>query len=313
MQLTSEIAEVKRRCRKAGYIVESSTEKESFGLLPKNPLVLKVFKWSDNKVYEWEIINSKPSFINGVASAFLFWISITAIVFIPLSVIELISPWLSLVVLLFFSIIFVLAMYENRTKFKKNKILQSNLFIKMNKDKKIMSLLPQAFLTGCFLYVLSSPIIPIRDFFENYSDSKISWVLLSVQNIIDAIFLDITEVFNVDFVEMKANTFVGRIILMSLNLLIIYSVVSMILSAYKSQKEEKSIFYGTVKECYFFLLEDLKFDKDKLVCKGKYEALAEPKTVLIQDFFTGLYEEFNAEIFKQKQSSKNEKIADPQT
>lgn len=274
---------IRRRCIKASAIEESKDFPGHFGIPKNNSPLLQQFPWEDPTIYEWKITNSKASIWRGIWLAFSMWLLVTGLVFIPLSILEWISPWVSLIVAGFFLSHFLREEMEMREWKKDPNAPHGNALFGFISNQNMYSLVGAGFTTGLYLYLLSSPILPLDIHFDHYSTNKFIWIAYSVQNIIDGIFLDITTYLDISFTNLNAQTFLGRVLMGGLNLLVLSSFVLMIIVAYKSQSEREIKFSGTIKDCYNYIIGNFRLTSHEVTCLGKLELAESPQTLPVVD------------------------------
>lgn len=290
---------VRRRCHNAIVISESEEKKDYFGFIGRNLKIDALFRWDDNTVYEWEVTKEKTSILKGIVLAAGTWMIQIGMFYIPLCLLEWLTPWISAAVAVFLLYDIVKSEIE-RHNWKKDEVeYRENIIFKLTTDMKSKNLLTLGmggFVTGLFLYFISCPILPFEGLFANYSNDKLAWVLFATQNVLDALFLNITEILNIHLTSIEANTLMGRILAAILNFSIVYSGVSIMISQYKMHTERSFTFSGTVKECFLWLLGEMRLDNDhQLICKGKLIEL-ENRTVLKSgEFSSAFFEDFDRE------------------
>lgn len=266
---------IRRRCENASLIIESKENKDFFGIVPRNQEILATFDWNSESIYSWELVKPKKSILNGIMLGFWAWFYITGLVFLLLFLLEFISPWVSIALVGFVFIEYMKARQAiNQIKDENGDLSQHAWFKLMHLDN-IISKMGSGFITSAYLYLLTSPVLPINQYFSNYTSNKLIWIGLSIKNIIDALFFEITEVIGFDWINIEPSTIVGRIMLAVLNFLIAFSFVNIIIIGYKSQTDEIIPFTGTVKDCYSYISGNFLWER-KLVCQGTLNKFEPP-------------------------------------
>jgi len=284
-----------RRWLKSDILLEETEVKGEFAIPPRNTKMDKYFSWDSDSSYAWEFILKEKSYKNGIISGAAHWLATSLLVFIPLSILEFFSPWLSLIIAILIILEGVVGKLkkEKESDYGKFRIL----FLLSSIDKEgYLGLMNASIHTTIFLYLLTSPIIPIENFFENYDSNKIVWIIFSIQSILDALFSNITQTIGINFTAMAPNNLVGRIIVGTLNILILYSMVALILTAYRAHTKRTVSFYGTYQECVAHTFKNLHLGNYSLSCKGQTNLFKEDLNFKLDEFLKGANHDIDKDL-----------------
>ncbi len=290
-----------RRWLKSDGLLKETEVKGEFAIPPRNVKMDKYFSWDSDSSYAWEFILKKKSYKNGIIFGVAHWLTISLLVFIPLSILEFLSPWLSLIIAILIILEGVVGKLkkEKESDYGKFRIL---FFLSSINKEGYFGLMNASIYTTIFLYLLTSPIIPIENFFENYDSNKIIWIIFSVQSILDALFSNISQTIGINFTAMAPNNLVGRIIVGTLNIFILYSIVELILISYRAYTKRTISFYGTYQECVAHIFKNMHLANYSLSCKGQINLFKEDLNFKLDEFIEGANHDLDKdleEIFKE--------------
>jgi len=291
--------QIRRRCHDQILILEYNEQRDHFGLIQKSEKVISYLNWNDETIYEWEIEKENISIWRGIIMAIFPWYSITILIFGLLWIIEFISPWLSILIGLYIIYEFIkIRIVVTKIRDSEDEMKEKALG-KFMTEKTAMSLIGSAIATSTFLYFLTSPVLPNNLIFDNYTNNKLTWILFSIKNIIDALFNNVTDIIGFKLSSNEANSLLSRLILAALNFSIIYSFVSIISFIYKSQTQKKINYSGSVQQFYVYKMGNIIWGSKYLIrCKGRVEVFEKPIEFSGHEFDQTFQEDLSDDILK---------------